>query len=243
MSDRQGRAAGIIAQSGGTFHIPRRRCVNALPERAGVAQCLKLRMTDTIELAPARRTPGAPATAKPPDRSEKGEADPQGRWPCRGWALSTRPRPPPPSRSIAAFYRACAAGRCRRAQPARSGRRGAVAVAFCRAAAPRPGQDPGLQPRAGGRWLVVAAHDRRDRQRRHAVSRRFGDRRDQCRRPRRPSGDPSDPDASSAIRAAGCARSQPTRGPSDSPGLRELGANRGCRSRSPANPIRRTWRC
>ena len=47
---------------------------------------------------------------------------------------------------------------------------------FAERRASRPSQDPGLQSRAADGRLVVAAHDRRDRQRRHAVSGRFGDR-------------------------------------------------------------------
>ena len=43
-------------------------------------------------------------------------------------------------------------------------------------------------------WMVIAAYDRRDRQRRYAVPRRLGYRSDQCKQPRRPSDHPSDPD-------------------------------------------------
>ena len=59
--------------------------------------------------------------------------------------------------------------------------------------------------------MVVAAHDRRDRQRRHAVPRRLGHRSDQCQQPRRPSDHPSDPDGDSRPRRAAVRHSRAER--------------------------------
>ena len=64
-------------------------------------------------------------------------------------------------------------------EPARPVRRRAGAVALCRRRPAGPGQGARLQPRPRRGRLVVAAYDRRDRQRRHAVPCRFGDRGDQ----------------------------------------------------------------
>ena len=75
--------------------------------------------------------------------------------------------------------RACAAGRHRRAQPRGAVRRRASLWRFGGRPEQRRAPRSGSTTRTARRRLGLAAHDRRDRQRRHAVPGRFGDRRDQ----------------------------------------------------------------
>ncbi len=154
-------------------------------------------MTDTIELSPPGDRKDAGETKATSQASRRLKRRRQS-LSARRWRSpkrrSTRRTTPPQSGSSARYYEHVPPADVAERSPRDLSGRRAVAVAFCRAPPSGPGQDPSLQPRDRGRWLVLSAHDRRDRQRRHAVSRRFGDRGDQRRRPRRPSRGPSDPD-------------------------------------------------
>ena len=127
------------------------------------------------------------------DERRIGERD-QSKDGCRPWEgrrrsprrWSMRPSALRPRDIVGKFYEHVPPGDIVGRSPARSLRRSTFVVALCRAAAAGPGEDSRSQPRPVGRWLVIAAHDRRDRQRRHAVPRRFRQPGDQRQRPRRP---------------------------------------------------------